>query len=122
MQQTTNSLDSDLQNPIYTTYRFNSGFFNAFKDYIDAETFSYDPDILRTETQNFYSSNVPATKAGPPNFYSPVRLDFNFSKIVTSGTEEENLELLTSDENNKAYFRCKSVNRISHKDRCQAWR
>ena len=80
MKTTTNSLDSELQNPIYTTYRFNSGFFNAFKDYIDAETFSYDSDERRTETQNFYSSNIPITKVGPPNFYSPVQLNFNFSK------------------------------------------
>jgi len=80
MKTTTNSLDSELQNPIYTTYRFNSGFFNAFKDYIDAETFSYDSDERRTETQNFYSSNIPITKVGPPDFYSPVQLNFNFSK------------------------------------------
>jgi hypothetical protein len=94
MRQTTDSLDSELENPIYTTYRFNSGFFNAFKDYIDAETFSYDPDGRRTETQNFYSSVASATTS----FYSPVQLNFNFSKKnVTSGTEQQNVELLTSD-------------------------
>tara|TARA_A100000172_G_scaffold16038_1_gene8563 strand:- start:23809 stop:27957 length:4149 start_codon:yes stop_codon:yes gene_type:complete len=79
MRQTTNSLDSDLSNPVYTTYKFNSGFFNAFKDYIDAETFSYDPGLRSSETQNLYSSQVPITNLAP-GFYSPVQLNFNFSK------------------------------------------
>ena len=80
MRQTTNSLDSDLENPIYTTYKFNSGFFNAFKDYIDAGTFTYNPLLRSSQTQNLYSSNIPITNVGSPNFYSPVQLNFNFSK------------------------------------------
>ena len=78
---------ANIENPVFTTYKFNQNFIDALRDYIIPETFEYDSQTLQTLTQRFYSSYIVA--AGEPDAYKDLQLLFRFA-------EENDISLLPS--------------------------
>ena len=78
---------ANIENPVFTTYKFNQNFVDALRDYIIPETFEYDPQTLQTLTQRFYSSYF--IEPGAADEYKDLQLLFRFA-------EENDISVLPS--------------------------